>query len=159
MDQSILDSIKKLLGLDSGYTAFDTDIIMHINSVFSILHQIGASPVEGFVITDNSSKWEDFIANAMHVEMVKSYMYMKVRLMFDPPTTSFAITAMQEQIKEFEFRLNVLEIQFNPHAFDHLLVDVIVDDEDDVVVVLTTPPPIEPEPDPFPIYFTGDTNG
>lgn len=118
MDESILNSVKKLLGMEEDFTAFDSDIIIHINSVFSNMYQFGASPIEGFMITDKSAKWSDFLKTTKHVNSVKSYMTLKVRLMFDPPTTSFAITAMENQVKEFEWRLNAAEWEFNPKAYD-----------------------------------------
>lgn len=104
---SILTTIKKLLGITSEYTHFDADIIMHINSVFSILQQLGVGPVEGFSITDSSSKWSDYIDDAKNIEMVKTYVYMKVKLMFDPPLSSTAVDAIKNQIAELEWRLNV----------------------------------------------------
>lgn len=114
MDDSILNTIKKLLGIDAEYNAFDIDIQMHINSVFSVMHQIGAAPPSGFWIQDATTKWSDFIEGRQHVEMVKSYMYFKVRLMFDPPATSFAIDAIKSQIADLEWRLNIMEFTFNP---------------------------------------------
>lgn len=117
---SILDSIKKLLGLESGYTAFDQDVIMHINSVFALLHQIGASPLEGVRIEDETALWEMYIGDRMNVDLVKTYMYLKVRLWFDPPSTSFALDNMQEQVKELEWRLSIMELKFNPYAYSGL---------------------------------------
>lgn len=104
--ESILTSVKKLLGIDDEYTHFDVDIIMHINSVFAVLTQLGVGPSEGFSITDSFATWEDFFQETPHMEMVKSYMYMKVRLMFDPPTSSSVLSAMERQIAELEWRLN-----------------------------------------------------
>lgn len=121
MTDSILNSIKKLLGFEPDYTAFDTDIQIHINTVFSVLHNIGASPVEGFFITGPEETWSDFLEERMHVEMVKTYMYLRVRLLFDPPATSFALDAFKKQIDEFEWRLNTLELSFNPSAYDHAM--------------------------------------
>lgn len=85
MSQSILDSTKKLLGLGSDYTAFDLDIITHINSVFNTLQQLGVGPAEGFMIEDNTSVWGDFLGSNTLLNCVRSYMVMRVRLMFDPP--------------------------------------------------------------------------
>lgn len=104
---SILDSTKKILGLDSDYPHFDIDIVMHINSVFSGLTQLGVGPEDGFEIEDSSTLWVEYLGANKKINLVKSYMYLKVRMLFDPPTTSFDITAKQEQIKEFEFRINV----------------------------------------------------
>lgn len=104
---SILTTIKKLLGITSEYTHFDADIIMHINSVFSILQQLGIGPEEGFSITDSTSVWSDYIDDAKDIEMVKTYIYMKVKLMFDPPLSSVAVDSIKNQIAELEWRLNV----------------------------------------------------
>lgn len=106
--ESILTSIKKLLGIDEEYTHFDPDIIMHINSVFSILTQLGVGPANGFSITGKDEKWADFIDNSLNnFSLVKSYVYMKVRLLFDPPLSSAAIESINRQISEFEWRLFV----------------------------------------------------
>lgn len=107
--ESILTSIKKMLGIDEEYTHFDADVIMHINSVLMILTQLGIGPAEGFMIEDDTSTWVDFIpeANAAQLHAVKSYIYMKVKLIFDPPLSSAVIESMNRQIAEFEWRLNV----------------------------------------------------
>ena len=104
---SILTSIKKLLGIDEEYEQFDSDLIMHINSVFSVLMQLGVGPADGFSIEDGSAIWNSFISDNTKIEMVKSYVYLKVRLLFDPPTGSALIESINNQIKEFEWRLNV----------------------------------------------------
>lgn len=106
---SILTSIKKLLGIDEEYTHFDADIIMHINSVLFILNQIGVGPSEGFVITGEDETWEDFMPEAkmLKVQSVKTYIYAKVRLIFDPPTSSTAMQALKDLIAELEWRLNI----------------------------------------------------
>lgn len=104
---NILSSIKKLLGIPTEETAFDSDIIMHINSVFMILNQLGIGPTDGFTISDDYALWSDFIPDGQNLELVKSYMYMKVRLMFDPPSSSAVLSAMEKSISEFEWRLNV----------------------------------------------------
>lgn len=105
--ESILTSIKKLLGITEYYTQFDQDIIMHINSVFNILTQIGVGPSTGFSISDKETKWTDYISDLSLIEMVKSYIYLKVRILFDPPTTGILMDAMQKQILELEWRLSV----------------------------------------------------
>lgn len=106
--ESILQSIKKLLGITDDYTAFDPDIIMHINSVFSILSQIGVGPPEGFSIMDSSSTWSEFLPDKdPRLNTVKSYIHLKVRLLFDPPTSSAVTETINRQISEFEWRLNV----------------------------------------------------
>lgn len=104
---SILTSIKKLLGIDESYTEFDQDIIMHINSVFMILRQLGVGPQNGFSISDKTSVWTDYISDMSKLELIKSYVYMKVRLMFDPPTNSALQESMKQIIAEMEWRLNV----------------------------------------------------
>ncbi len=105
--ESILTSIKKLLGIAEEYEHFDADIIMHINSVFSILTQLGVGPSNGFSIEDKEAKWHDFIGEDNNIEMVKSYIHLKVKLLFDPPLSSAVMEAMNQMIKELEWRLNV----------------------------------------------------
>lgn len=105
--ESILNSIKKLLGIAEDYDYFDSDIIMHINSVFATLTQLGVGPENGFSIDDESDKWEDFLPEERMLHSVKSYMFMKVKLMFDPPLSSAVIECTKEQIKELEWRLQV----------------------------------------------------
>lgn len=106
--ESILTSVKKLLGIDENYTHFDPDLIMHINSVFSVLTQMGVGPVNGFSITDKSKKWSDFIAgDPCKFQFVKSYIHLKVKLLFDPPLGSAVIESINRQISEFEWRLFV----------------------------------------------------
>ena len=104
---SILTTIKKLLGIDAEYTHFDGDIIAHINSVFMALTQMGVGPPEGFAIEDDSYLWEDFITDSTKLQAVKTYVYLKVKLIFDPPLTSSVMEAMNHQISECEWRLNV----------------------------------------------------
>lgn len=104
---SILDSTKKILGLDPEYDVFDVDIISHINSAFFTLNQLGVGPAEGFMILDNTSTWAWFLDGQINLNAVKTYVYLRVRLLFDPPQTSFAISAMEKQIQELEWRLNV----------------------------------------------------
>lgn len=106
MDTSILKSIKKVLGLDPEYDVFDTDIIMHINSILSNLTQIGVGPRTGVYIEDDSTTWGDLFGVDPRFNNIKSYVYLKVRLLFDPPQNSNITNAMNEQIKEFEWRIN-----------------------------------------------------
>lgn len=107
MDDSILTTIKKMLGPGSEHNHFDTEIIIHINSAFNTLNQLGLGPSEGFAIQDKTSEWTEFIPeDNKHFESVKSYVYLKVKLIFDPPTNSAVIDSMKEMIKEFEWRLN-----------------------------------------------------
>lgn len=104
---SILTSIKKLLGITEDYTHFDADIIMHINSAFMVLSQLGVGPSGGFTISDASAVWSDFLPSGHNLEAVKSYVFLKVRLLFDPPQSSAVMEAMKQSIAEFEWRLNV----------------------------------------------------
>lgn len=106
--ESILVSIKKLLGVGAEYTHFDMDVITHVNSIFSILAQAGVGPAEGFSISDDSAVWDDFIPSGTTTHlMVKSYVFMKCKLIFDPPTNSAHLQALKESIAEYEWRLNV----------------------------------------------------
>lgn len=105
--ESILTSIKKLLGITEEYDQFDPDIIMHINSVFMILTQLGVGPAEGFSIEDDTAVWTDFIQDVKKLESVKTYIYLKVKLAFDPPLSSAVIESMNRLINELEWRLNV----------------------------------------------------
>lgn len=104
---SILLSIKKLLGAPEYDDHYNQDILMHINSALSILAQIGVGPKGGFVVEDEYDTWTDFIGDTTLIESVKTYVYYRVKLMFDPPSTSFAIEAINQSIKELEWRLNV----------------------------------------------------
>ena len=106
MDSSILTSIKKLLGIAEENASFDQDIIMHINTVFAILAQLGVGPANGFSIEDDGAIWSDYLGNTTNLELVKSYIYMKVRSMFDPPTSSILADAMNKNISELEWRIN-----------------------------------------------------
>ena len=107
MEQSILTSTKKILGVGETDTSFDLDIITHINTAFSTLTQLGVGPVEGFMIEDADSEWDEFIGEDSRYQSVKSYVFLKVRQLFDPPTTSYLIDAVNKQINELEWRLNV----------------------------------------------------
>lgn len=107
MNDSILTSIKKLLGIDKDYKHFDQDIIIHINSVLSILTQLGVGPSAGFAITNEETVWSEFIPTVFQLEMIKSYVYLKVKLLFDPPSSSALIESMNRLINEFEWRINV----------------------------------------------------
>lgn len=107
MEESILTSIKKLLGIAEEYKQFDADIIMHINSVFSILTQLGVGPSDGFSIEDEDAEWTDFVPEKSKIEFIKSYMHLKVKLLFDPPLASAVIECMNQQIKELEWRILV----------------------------------------------------
>lgn len=104
---SILKTVKSALGVGTDYNPFDVELIMHINSVFSTLHQLGVGPKIPYMITSDKDVWSDFIQDNAAIQMVKTYIYAKVRLIFDPPTMSFGITAFENLCKEFEWRLLV----------------------------------------------------
>lgn len=107
MEESILISIKKLLGIAAEYTHFDTDIIIHINTVFMTLNQLGVGPEEGFRIEDDTAVWEDYIEEDDNLDAVKTYIYLKVKLVFDPPLNSSVTETIKQAINEYEWRLNI----------------------------------------------------
>ena len=108
MNDSILGTIKKMLGYEpETETPFDLEIINHINSAFSVLTQLGLGPKTGFSISDSTAVWSDIIPENMNLENVKMYIYLKARIVFDPPTSTTALETMKEQIKEYEFRINI----------------------------------------------------
>lgn len=107
MLESILISIKKMLGIEADYDAFDTDIIIHINTVFMTLQQLGVGPESGFRITGKDETWSMFLNDLKHLEAVKTFVYIKVKLAFDPPTSSFVLASLERQAGELEWRLNV----------------------------------------------------
>jgi hypothetical protein len=107
MDDSILTSIKKLLGINEEDTNFDRDIIIHINTAFFALLQLGVGPATGFRIADKVKTWAEFVGERTDIDGVKDYVYMKVRLVFDPPQTGYLVDAIKEGIKELEWRLNI----------------------------------------------------
>lgn len=102
---SILTSVKKMLGITEEYTSFDADIIMHINSVFMILNQLGVGPETPYVIVDKTNTWDEFL-NGERLELVRSYMFLKVKMLFDPPVGTVN-ESYNRQIAEFEWRLNI----------------------------------------------------
>lgn len=102
---SILNSTKKALGLDPDYDVFDIEITMHINSTFSTLHQLGVGPIEGYFVDDATNVWTEFTEDNPLINSVKTYMFLAVKLLFDPPQTSYAIAAVKEILKEYEWRL------------------------------------------------------
>ena len=112
LNESILDSIKKLLNISKDDTAFDTDVIININSVFTTLRQLGVEPEKGFRILSNEEKWNDFVSDELMLDSVKTYVYLKVKLVFDPPLNSSLMDSFERQIKELEWRLNV-EVESN----------------------------------------------
>lgn len=109
MESSILTSIKKNLGIDASYTVFDQDIITYINAAFSTLTQLGVGPAVGFMIDSADDVWDDFIVldDDREYNSIKIYIQLRVRMLFDPPQTSYLLDAMTEQINQLEWRLNV----------------------------------------------------
>ena len=103
---SILDSMKKLLGISNDYNHFDQDIIIHINTAFMSLRQIGVGPKEGFAIHGSEETWGDFLPDMKTLESVRTYLYLKVRLIFDAPTNSAVVEIFNKNINEIEWRLN-----------------------------------------------------
>lgn len=104
--ESILDSIKKMLGLDSDYDVFDTDIIININMVFAYLNQLGVGPEEGFEIEDETTTWSDYLGDSKKLGFVKTYVYLKVKQVFDPGTSASFNTVVESQIDELEWRIS-----------------------------------------------------
>jgi len=111
MENSILISTKKMLYLAEEDTAFDHDVVVHINSVFADLHQLGIGPADGYAIDDAGTEtWDDYITLGvlpMPLQSVRSYVFLRVKLLFDPPTTGYLVEATNEQIQKAEWRLNV----------------------------------------------------
>lgn len=103
--ESILASIKKLLGPEDADISFDTDIIMHINTALFVLTQLGVGSRSGYSITDREQKWSDFLGTVTNLESIKTYIYLKVRLEFDPPQYQAVIDALTRSIKEYEWRI------------------------------------------------------
>lgn len=128
MENSILNSTKKILGIDSDYTAFDLDITTHINAVFSVLDQLGIGPSGGYFIEDAGPEWGDLGLPPNQTNMVRTYVFLKTRMLFDPPTTSFLLDAMEKQIAEYEHRLSV-----NREMVLHPFVEEVVDEEEVIV--------------------------
>jgi hypothetical protein len=130
MEQSILKSTKKILGVGDDDPSFDLDIITHINAAFSDLHDIGVGPVEGFVIEDDTIAWTTYLTDKVQLSRAKTVVFFKTRLAFDPPASSYHLTAMQEGLKEAMWRLNT-----NREATEWVDPDPTVDPEADPVVV------------------------
>lgn len=104
---SILNSVKKILGLDPTYKAFDPDVLMHINTTFVTLNQLGVGPEAGFMIEDDVPTWDTFLGTDPRLNSVKSYVCLKVRMLFDPPQTSHLVEAMNRQAEQLEWRISV----------------------------------------------------
>lgn len=107
-DESILDSVKRYLGIVPEYTHFDADLIMHINTAFSILAQLGVGPKSGFSISDNTAVWTDFVPDDPRFSMIKNYVSMETKMLFDPPQTGPTNEALNRELTKLEWRLNVL---------------------------------------------------
>ena len=130
MEESILKSTKKILGLAEDYTPFDLDVITHLNAAFSILDQLGVGPEGGFSIEDDTTVWADYSVPGNQLHLIKTYVFLKVKLLFDPPTTSFLIDSTNKQIAEYEWRLNVFrEWALDPtdpkYDYDYIIEDVM----------------------------------
>lgn len=106
LEESILNSIKKMLGPSYDDNSFDTDIIIHINTVFATLRQLGVGPKDGYRITDYNNLWSEFVKDKEKLDSVKSYIYLKVKLIFDPPLNGSVLACFERQISELEWRLN-----------------------------------------------------
>lgn len=119
MSDSILVSIKKMLGLDESYTPFDTDVIIFINSALMSLTQLCVGPKEGFTISDYNETWSDFVTNEVTLGAVKTYVYLKVKMAFDPPSNSYVMDAMKQQAEEIGWRLNVQAESVEKFNFMH----------------------------------------
>ncbi len=126
MRNSILNTTKKILGIDPLYRPFDVDIVTHINSVFSVLTQLGIGPEDGFFITGESEIWDEFQIPENQLNLVKTYIYLKVRILFDPPGTSYLIDAMNNQIREYEWRLSMLRESLLPILMNETLSEEVV---------------------------------
>ena len=98
---SVLTSIKKLLGITEEYDQFDQDLIIHINAVLMVLTQIGVGPSNGMIIKDSSTTWNDILSDTSNIEAVKTYVYLKVKMIFDPPSSSSVADAMHRSINEY----------------------------------------------------------
>lgn len=108
--ESILTSIKKLLGIEEECEHFDSEIIPHINTVLDDLTQLGVGPSEGYAIEDKTSTWMDFLSKGnsdQNMERVKTYTHLRVKLLFDPPDSSAHISVIERQIEKLEWRINV----------------------------------------------------
>jgi hypothetical protein len=138
MENSILISTKKILGIAEDYTAFDLDVITHINSAFSTLTQLGVGPANGFMIEDETAQWSDFITDVtdpygtsgddLQYNSVRTYVFLKVRYLFDPPQTSYLIAATEKQMQELEWRLNVHREETgwtDPRPPDYYIEDIL----------------------------------
>lgn len=106
LEPSILNSTKKILGIEADYTDFDLDIMTHINTVFTILSQLGVGPAGGYMIESADEEWAELLGEDIDLNSIKTYVYLRVRILFDPPTTPHLINALEEQRKELEYRIS-----------------------------------------------------
>ena len=106
-EESILDYVKKLLGIQKDYTHFDPDVIYGINAAFAVLTQLGVGPEEGFMISDDSTKWNEFVQDTARLSLIKEYVCLKTRLLFDPPSSNVLLEAYNKTATEYEWRLYV----------------------------------------------------
>lgn len=106
---SILDDTKKALGLAWDYAAFDSEIIMHINSVLADLNQLGVGPADGLIIVNSSDTWDELIASEKRLNHVKSYIHLRVKMLWDPPTVGYVLTSMEKMIEKAEWRVMVAQ--------------------------------------------------
>jgi len=116
MTDSILDSVKETLGIAADYDVFDQELMLHINSVVSNLTQLGVGPDSGFIVTGQNITWEDFMGNEPRLNMVKSYLSAKVKMLFDPPTVGFVISSMEKILQEYEWRIREVAEQIKREA-------------------------------------------
>lgn len=107
MEASILTSTKKILGIPNEYEVYDDDIVTHINSTFSIVNQLGVGPEEGFFIEDAGAEWDDLGVPMNQLGVIRTYVFVRVKMLFDPPTVGFMVDATERQISELEWRLSV----------------------------------------------------
>lgn len=131
MDESILNTIKKMLGMAAEYNAFDTDIIVFINSALMILHQYGATPKGGFAITGPTEIWSDCLPSDKMLEAAKEYIYLKVKIVFDPPQSSFVLAAYEKKIDELEWRLKEQLEEYDAVIGEDQDIEEPDDDEED----------------------------
>jgi hypothetical protein len=121
LSDSILTSVKNVLGIEADYTTYDVDILMHINTVFSTLNQLGIGPVDGYMIEDAAPTWSDYLGSDLRLNSVKTYVYLRVRLLFDPPGGSYhLVNSLNQQVQELEWRLNVVreDVSWTPPPAD-----------------------------------------
>lgn len=107
LQESILGTIKKLIGFEDDYTQFDTDLVIHINTAFASLAQIGSNLKEGFFITDKNNLWSEYTTDTAILEPIKMYVYLKTKMVFDPPASSMVIETIKQTINELEFRIQI----------------------------------------------------